>query len=165
VVVPLLFAQAFHARVDVPQAVAEAAKRTGTEIVTAGILGLGPDVLGALQDQARLAGITHDQEILLLAVGTSDAVANGAIDDLAQLWASTRRGNVRAVFATTTPRAVDALAAPFADVPAVVSLFLAPGLLLDQVRRVAGEHQVVVTEPLGVAMAQSVLDRYDAALR
>ena len=165
VVVPLLFAQAFHARIDVPQAVAEAAGHTGTELVTGEILGLGPDVLGALQEQAQRAGVRPDQEILLLAVGTSDPRANEAIDDLAQLWASTRRGPVRAVFATTAPRAADALAESGDTPPVVVSLFLAPGLLLDQVAAVATARGVLVTEPLGVAMAQSVLDRYDAALR
>ncbi|SDO29049.1 Sirohydrochlorin ferrochelatase [Nakamurella panacisegetis] len=164
VVVPLLFAQAFHARIDVPQAVVAASARTGTELVTSEIIGLGPDVLGALQDQARQAGITADQEILLLAVGTSDAAANAAIDDLAQLWSSGRRGPVRAVFATTAPRATDALAESWTTVPGVVSLFLAPGLLLDQVRAVAEPRGVVVTPPLGTAMARSVLDRYDAAV-
>jgi hypothetical protein len=49
--------------------------------------------------------------------------------------------------------------------PAVVPLFLAPGLLLDQVGRRAAELGVPVTEPLGVSMAQIVLDRYDATLR
>ena len=49
--------------------------------------------------------------------------------------------------------------------PAIVSLFLAPGLLLDQVGRRAAELGVTVTRPLGLAMTQVVLDRYDAALR
>ena len=163
VVVPLLFAQAFHARIDVPQAITAASTQTGTELVVAEILGLGPDVLGALQDRARAADITTDRDILLLAVGTSDAAANESIADLAQLWGSTRRGTVRAVFATADPRAAEALAETWTRPPAVVSLFLAPGLLLDQVGRAAADRGVPVTEPLGVAMAQSVLDRYDAA--
>ena len=165
IVVPLLFAQAFHARVDVPQAVAAASTHTGTELIMGEILGLGPDVLAALQDQARAAGIRADQQILLLAVGTSDAAANEAVDDLAQLWASTRRGAVRAVYATAEPRAAQALAESWDSPPAVVALFLAPGLLLDQVAAVADARGVTVTTPLGTALAQSVLDRYDAAVR
>ncbi len=165
VVVPLLFAQAFHARVDVPQAVDEAAARTGSELVVGEILGLGPEVLAALQGQARAAGVGRDQEVLLLAVGTSDPVANAAVDDLAQLWSSGRKAPVRAVFATTEPRALAALDEPRRQPPAVVSLFLAPGLLLDQVGRRATELGVTVTDPLGSAMTQLVLDRYDAALR
>ncbi|MET3806717.1 sirohydrochlorin ferrochelatase [Nakamurella sp. UYEF19] len=165
IVLPLLFAQAFHARVDVPEAVRAAAAAAGTELTTGEILGLGPEVLAALQDQARRIGVRQDQEILLLAVGTSDPVANEAVADLALLWSSVRRAPVRAVFATAAPRASEALDEEWATPPAVVSLFLAPGLLLDQVGRRASELGVAVTEPLGVAMAQLVLDRYDDARR
>ncbi len=72
-------------------------------------------------------------------------------------------------FATTTePRGADALDQldePWTGLPAVVSLFLAPGLLLDQVGRRAAARGVTVTEPLGTAVTQLVLERYDAALR
>ena len=165
VVLPLLFAQAFHARVDVPEAVREAAGHTGTELFTGEILGLGPEVLGALQERARAAGVRPEQEILLLAVGTSDPAANEAVADLAQLWASTRRGPVREVFATAAPRAADALNEPGSPPPTVVSLFLAPGLLLDQIRDRAAAVGVMVTEPLGPLMAPLILDRYDAVVR
>jgi sirohydrochlorin ferrochelatase len=165
VVVPLLFARAFHATVDVPDAVANAAAGSGTNLLVGEILGLGRDVLGALQNQARVAGIAGSQIILLLAVGTSDPVANEAVDALAKLWASTREAQVRAVFATTEPRALTALSETWTTPPAIVPLFLAPGLLLDQVSRRAAELGVPVTEPLGVSMTQIVLDRYDAALR
>lgn len=165
VVLPLLFAQAFHARVDVPEAVQAASAHSGTELITGEILGLGPEVLAALQEQARISRVRPDQEILLLAVGTSDPAANEAVADLAQLWSSARPGPVRAVFATASPRASEALDEEWIAPPAVVSLFLAPGLLLDQVGRRAAERGVSITEPLGVAMAQAVLDRYDAARR
>jgi sirohydrochlorin ferrochelatase len=165
VVVPLLFAQAFHASIDVPQAVEAAVVHTGTALTVSQILGLGPEVLAALQYRARMAGVGRSQEILLLAVGTSDPVANAAVEDLAQLWSSTRRAPVRAVFATAEPKAVSALDEPMAALPAVVSLFLAPGLLLDQVGRRAAALGVTVTEPLGTAVTQLVLERYDAALR
>lgn len=164
VVVPLLFAQAFHARVDVPQAVSAAAEPSGIALTTGEILGLGPEVLLALKGQADDAGVRADQEILLLAVGTSDPLANQAVDELAARWASSRQASVRAVFATTAPRALDALAQPWQTPPAIVSLFLAPGLLLDKVCTRAAERGVVVTPPLGESMAQLVLDRYDAAL-
>ena len=164
VVVPLLFAQAFHARVDVPEAVSEAAATSGTTLATSEILGLGEPVLIALQAAAERAGVTPEQDILLLAVGTSDAVANQSIHEVAERWSGMRRGGVRAVFATAAPRAADALAQDWVSPPAVVSLFLAPGLLLDQVIRRATARDVIVTPPLGTAMAQLVLDRYDAVL-
>ncbi len=164
IVVPLLFAQAFHARIDVPQAVEAAIAQTGTALTVGQILGLGPEVLAALHDQARAAHVGRHQEILLLAVGTSDPVANEAVEDLAQLWSSTRRAPVRAVFATAEPKAAAALDERWAEPPIVVPLFLAPGLLLDQIGRRAAELGVTVTPPLGLAMTQVVLDRYDAAL-
>lgn len=165
VVVPLLFAQAFHARKDVPDAVREAGRQSQTELITADILGLGPDVLAVVRDRARGAGIADDQDILLLAVGTSDPAANEAVGELARRWSTIRGGAVRAVFATAAPRALEALAEPWTSPPAVVPLFLAPGLLLDQVARLAAGLGVVVAQPLAAAMAHVVLDRYDAALQ
>lgn len=164
VVVPLLFAQAFHARVDVPEAVAAAADSSGVTLLIGDILGLGPAVLAALQETAVAAGVAAEQKILLLAVGTSDAFANQAVHDLAESWAAVRPSGVRAVFATAAPRAADALAEQWASPPAVVALFLAPGLLLDQVIRRAGARGVLVTPPLGKSMAHLVLHRYDAVL-
>ncbi len=102
---------------------------------------------------------------MLLAVGSSDPIANKAVEDLAELWASIKGAPVRAVFATTEPRALTALAEVWTTPPAIVPLFLAPGLLLDQVGRRAAELGLPVTEPLGVSMVQIVLARYDAILR
>ena len=164
VVVPLLFAEAFHARVDVPQAVAAAAAGSNAELLTAEILGLGPAVLAALRGQAASAGVGAKQDILLLAVGTSDPAANAAVAELAERWSAQRAGDVRAVFATIEPRVSAVLDEQWAELPAVVSLFLAPGLLLDQVGRLAAERGVLVTPPLGTALALLVLERYDAAL-
>jgi sirohydrochlorin ferrochelatase len=92
-------------------------------------------------------------------------VANGAVADLAQLWSSVGRGSVRGVFATTAPRASDALDEDWTTPPIVVSLFLAPGLLLDRVSRRAADLGVWVTAPLGPSLAQLVLQRYDDAVR
>jgi len=164
VVVPLLFAQAFHARVDVPAALEQARLAAGVELIGTEILGLGPDVLAALVKSAHLAGVLPDQEILLTAVGTSDPMANQAVAELAQLWAGTRQGPVRAVFATAEPRAIDALNEPWSTAPIVVPLFVSPGLLLDLIGRRAAELGVVVAEPLGTALAHVVLDRYDSAV-
>src|SRR5690242_5512311 len=48
IVVPLLFTEAFHARTDVPNAVAETAAATGLELRTAPILGTGDDIADVL---------------------------------------------------------------------------------------------------------------------
>jgi sirohydrochlorin ferrochelatase len=46
----------------------------------------------------------------------------------------------------------------------VVPLFLAPGLLLDQIAREAREIEAEVALPLGTALAELVLQRYLEAL-
>lgn len=134
VVVPLLFTEAFHTKVDTPAAVAAAREATGVDLVVAGHLGTGDDVLGALRGQAERSEVGDDEEILLLAVGSSDESANGAVAALAEQWAGQRSGVVRAVFATTEPRAAAALAEPGRR-GVVVPLFVAGGLLLTTVQR------------------------------
>ncbi len=51
VVVPLLFTDAFHARIDVPAAVTQAAESSGVELVLAPILGTGDDVVAVVADR------------------------------------------------------------------------------------------------------------------
>jgi len=160
VVVPLLFAAAFHVHVDVPAAVRDS--DSGTELLVAEHLGLGDDVLTALAARATKTGIDGDREILLLAVGSSDDAANAAVHELARRWAARRAGPVRAVFATSAPRADDVLVERgFAG--AVVPLFVASGLLLDATAKRAEPLGIPVAVPLGALLAPLVLDRYDRA--
>jgi sirohydrochlorin ferrochelatase len=66
------------------------------------------------------------------------------------------------------PEAIEQLRAAGARRIAVASWFLAPGLLLDKVTRLAtAAGAAVLADPLGAdaAVAQLVADRYDAALR
>ena len=83
VVVPLLFTDAFHARIDVPEAVAQAADSSGIELVLAPILGTGDDVVAVVADRLSAAGTTAAEPILLYAVGSSRPDANAAVADLA----------------------------------------------------------------------------------
>lgn len=165
VVVPLLFTSAYHAEVDTPQAISSAARQTGVELVTAGILGTGTAVLRALRDRSAAAGATEHTEILLLAVGSSDPSANAAVAGLAARWNATRPGPVRPGFATVAPKATDILSAarPGADL-LVVPLFVAPGLLLTAVGNRAREKGFAVAEHLSTTLAGLVLHRYDQAL-
>src|SRR6478609_9801036 len=48
IVLPLLFTEAFHARLDAPTAVREAEEATAVSLRLGGILGMGEDVLQAL---------------------------------------------------------------------------------------------------------------------
>lgn len=163
VVVPLLFTSAFHATVDVPQAVRRAAENTGLELVVADIVGTSTDVVALLEASLATAGVGADASVLVLAVGSSNPAANAAVVALADELAATGHASVRAAFATCDPRPADVVP----DLPepvAVLPLFLADGLLLDPVRRLAAERGWTMIEPLGERAAGVVLDRYRAAL-
>ena len=110
VVVPLLFTEAFHATVDVPETVG--------------------DVAGSLRIRARRrrhswvpaatsqtcsvkAWSRHaskiNSSVLLFAVGSSRPAANEAVVDLAARLATGRRSPVRACFGTCSPGVADVL--------------------------------------------------------
>ena len=167
IVVPLLFTEAYHATVDVPTAVGNAQQETGVALRLAGILGMGEEVLLALEDSAARTHISAHEAILLYAVGSSRPSANEAVHDLARRWAERRVGPVWAGFGTVGgPTASEVLARATREGRriGVVPLFLAPGLLLDQVTREAIEIGAEVAAPLGVALAELVLQRYLEAL-
>lgn len=159
VVVPLLFTVAFHATVDVPQAVAAAAAQSGVRLDVADILGTGDDVASVLREAARAAGVPDEGDALLVAVGSSRPEANAAVVDLAARLACGRRGRVRAAFGTCAPR-VDDVLPDLAGPVTVWPLFLADGLLLDPLRSRAAAHGWTFVEPLGALAAPLVLARY-----
>jgi sirohydrochlorin cobaltochelatase len=162
VVVPLLFTAAFHATVDVPDAVTEAAQAHGVELVVSDILGTGDDVAAVLRGALDGAGVRGDDDTVLFAVGSSRPEANAAVVDLAARLAAGRRGDVRAAFGTCDPRVgevLDELSPPVTLWP----LFLADGLLLDPLRNLADERGWTLVEPLGAQAAPLVLARYAAA--
>jgi sirohydrochlorin ferrochelatase len=173
VVVPLLLGRAYHARVDVPGAVATAGSRLpGLDIATAPVLG-GHDGLGtaALRRLSAVAGPLDDPGlgVVLAAIGTSHAPANAAVHEIAAGWRR-RYGwsAATAAFATaTTPTVTDAVAAlraGGAERVAVAQWILAPGLLPDRIVRDATAAGAPVAEPLGPDpdVARAVLDRFDA---
>ena len=167
VVVPLLFTDAFHARIDVPEAVGRAAESTGVDLVLASILGTGDDVVAVVADRLRAAGTTASEPILLYAVGSSRPDANAAVAELADRLAERRGTPVRVGFGTTEPRAADVLAelSAAADRPGtVVPLFVASGLLLDGIAPGVAGAGWRLAEPLGTLLAPVVSERYHAAL-
>ena len=166
VVLPLLFSEAFHARTDVPQAMADAARSTGAALTVAPILGLGEPVLAALAGRAADAGIGGADDVLLVAVGSSRPEANEAVVDLAATWSKRRVGEVHAAFATCEPRAVQVLAGlrTTGRTVSIVPLFLAPGLLLDQVAGDPAATGCRVADVLGTTLAGLIAQRYRDAL-
>ena len=167
VVVPLLFTDAFHARIDVPEAVAQAADSSGIELVLAPILGTGDDVVAVVAERLAAAGTTDDEPILLYAVGSSRPDANAAVAGLADRLAVRRGTPVRVGFGTTEPRAADVLAELTATTEGpgtVVPLFVAPGLLLDAIAPTIAAVGWRLADPLGTLLAPVVSQRYHAAL-
>jgi sirohydrochlorin cobaltochelatase len=162
VVVPLLFTEAYHATVDVPQTVRDVAASRPFQLIVADILGTGDDVADLLRESMVAAGIADHSSVLLFAVGSSNASANEAVVDLAARLAAGRQGLVQACFGTSRPGVadvLDGLPEPVAAVP----LFLTEGLLLGPLRTLASERGWQMTEPLGERAAALVLKRYDSA--
>ncbi|GAA0629256.1 sirohydrochlorin chelatase [Kutzneria viridogrisea] len=177
VVVPLLLGSAFHARVDVPNAISEAVSRyPRLSVRIAEVLGPDPRLESAALRRLAAAGVRLDDPsvgVVLAGAGSSHAPANALVSAVARRWAGGARwaGAVEAFAAAanpTVPAAISALRAAGARRIAVASWFLAPGLLPDRVaeqaRAAAGD--VVVAQPLGadIDVAELVLHRYQAAL-
>ena len=172
VVVPLLLTEAYHAKVDVPSAIAAAqARHPEVRIRATPILGLEArflEVLDLRMREALASARARELDALVLAAaGSSDPLANQSVARLARLWGSHHKLPVTAAFASAAPpatgEAVRAFRAEGRRHIAVASLFLAPGFLPDRAAELAVEAgAVAVAEPLGVheAVARTILARY-----
>ncbi|GAW49385.1 MULTISPECIES: sirohydrochlorin chelatase [unclassified Nocardioides] len=172
VVVPLLLTEAYHAKVDVPSAVAEAsAKHRGLQIRATSILGLEAQFLEVLDVRLREAlkasRVRELDALVLAAAGSTDPLANQAVARLARVWGSRHKLPVSAAFASASPPATGEAVRAFRREGrrhiAVASLFLAPGFLPDRAAELAMEAgAVAVSEPLGAhpELARTVLARY-----
>jgi sirohydrochlorin cobaltochelatase len=162
VVVPLLFTEAYHATIDVPKTVGDAAETVALQLVVADILGTGDEVARLLVQSMEEADIDDYSSVLLFAVGSSKPEANEAVLDLAARLARGRRHPVRACFGTCAPGVVDVLD-ELAEPVAILPLFLTEGLLLSPVRALAAQHGWRMATPLGERAAELVRQRYDSA--
>jgi sirohydrochlorin ferrochelatase len=172
VVVPLLLTEAYHANVDVPEAIAEAtARHEGLRIRATAVLGLETCFLEVLDERLRealkISRVRELDALVLAAAGTSDPLANQAVARLARLWGTHHKLPVTAAYASSAPpatgEAVRAFRAEGRRHIAVGSLFLAPGLLPDRAAELAVEAgAVAVSEPLGAhpEVARTILARY-----
>ena len=162
VVVPLLFTEAYHATIDVPETVRDVAESLPLQLVVADILGTGEDVARLLFQAMDEAGIDDHTSVLLFAVGSSKPEANEAVSDLAARLGRGRSHPVRACFGTCAPGVADVLDGLDGPV-AILPLFLAEGLLLSHVRALAAQHGWRMAEPLGEHAADLVRQRYQRA--
>ena len=172
VVVPLLLTEAYHAKVDVPEAIAAAtARHEGLQVRATKVLGLETAFLEVLDRRLRTAlkaaRVRELDALVLAAAGSSDALANQAVARLARLWGSRHKLPVVAAYASAAPPATGEAVRQFRAEGrrhiAVGSLFLAPGRLPDRAAELALEAgAVAVSEPLGAdpEVARTILARY-----
>ncbi len=172
VVVPLLLTEAYHARVDVPAAIAAAeARHEKLKVRASSILGLETVFLEVLDRRLRSAlkeaRVRELDALVLAAAGSSDPLANQAVARLARLWGAKHKLPTVAAFASAAPPATGEAVRQFRAEGrrhiAVGSMFLAPGTLPDRAAELALEAgAVAVSAPLGAdtEVARTILARY-----
>ena len=190
VVVPLLFTQAFHARYDVPAAIAEAVESidatssAGLTLHLTDGLGTGADMEELVADftaqylagsvatdsaSASAANATDSSidKLALYSVGSSQPGANEAVAEFAgRVGARLNMRSARAFVATgdNPGRDTEALL-KFADERTVtVPLFVSPGLLWDKAK-IRMPNGRKCTRHLGDAVAPVVINRACRALQ
>ncbi|QMU68629.1 sirohydrochlorin chelatase [Streptacidiphilus sp. P02-A3a] len=171
---PLLLGRAFHAKSDIPGALAAAAARNPRATVRQGaVLGPSPLLLDALGRRLAEAGVRPEPGtgVVLAAAGSSDAAANtvtrqvAADLERAHGWDAVEVAHASAA----PPRVADAVAALRARGArriAVAPYLLAPGLLPDRIAaEAAAAGADALAAPLGAApeLARLLLHRYDRA--
>lgn len=170
--VPLLFTDAFHNKVDVPAAIADARANHGVELLPGPHLGTGSDVAEVLS--AALRRDAHpDAHVVLYSVGSSHLGANEAVVDLADTVARASGHRVEVVPATGAAGSGGAGVTEVAtrhERVHILPLFVTEGLLLDRVVdntaniAAATGARLSTSRPLRTSLAPLVAARYRAAL-
>ena len=172
VVVPLLLADAYHSRIDIPQQIADSAE--GHRVLLAGVLGEDDRLIALARRRLAERGVSRldrDLGVLVAAIGSSAAAANARTQTVATRIAGGREwAHTASVFATgsgpSLSDAAEALRRRGAHKLVVAPWFLAPGRLPDKVARAAFEAGIPMAAPLGAhqSVAATVLDRFDQAI-
>ena len=161
VVVPLLFTEGYHQRIDVPEALAQASAASGVHLHQARGLGTGEDMARLLAERVSEGTDT----VVLYSVGSSDERANAAVADLARRVGELAGCTAKVAYATRGERQP---VEPDGNQEVVVPLFVSPGLLLDRLDEEAehgGREPRQVLPPLGKALAGIVSHRYSEVAR
>ena len=169
VVVPLLLADAYHARVDIPALIAE----SGIDARQAEVLGEDDRLVAVLRQRLTHAGVSQlDPEVgvLVAAVGSSRPQANARTVLVAEYLAQHTRWVTTTAFATgprpSLAEAADELRTRGATRLVIAPWFLAHGRITDRVAEYARAQGISMAAPLGPhrLVADTVLDRFDQAL-
>ena len=167
VVAPLLLADAYHARVDIPAQIAQA-NATARQV---DVLGEDPRLIAVLRQRiSRLNVPRYDRKVgvIVVAVGSSWDTVNARTRAVAPaLAAGTRWAGAVTAFATgpspTLDEAAHQLSRCGAKQLVIAPWFLANGRLTDRVARYADDNNIPMAPPLGAhpLIAAAVLDRFD----
>lgn len=169
VVVPLLLADAYHARVDIPALIAE----SGADARQADVLGEDDRLIAVLRQRLTHAGVSPldpDVGVLVTAVGSTRALANTRTAMVAEHVAQHTRWVATTAFATgprpTLADAADVLRGRGASRLIIAPWFLAHGRITDRIAEFARAQGIPMAAPLGPhrLVADTVLDRFDQAL-
>lgn len=169
VVTPLLLADAYHARVDIP-AIIEA---SGAWVRQAAVLGEDDRLIGVLRQRVTEAGASRLDAglgVVAVAVGSSRHEANAATARVAERLADGTHWATEVAFATgagpTVAEAAAALRARGAQRIVIAPWFLAHGRITDRVAEYARAQRMTMAQPLAAhpLVAATVLDRYQCAL-
>jgi len=142
VVVPLLFGDGFHSKVDLPALLDDAVvANPALRVRQTPVVGRYSPV-PALADRLSEAGLGDRDGVLMLAVGSSDTTSDASVIERGHELSGVLGRPVCTLFATRLGRdgaavrdAVDALLRAGAERIAVSPLFLSAGLLTDRVER------------------------------
>jgi sirohydrochlorin ferrochelatase len=167
VVVPLLLADAYHARVDIPAMIADA------DVRQADVLGEDDRLVAVLRQRLTHAGVSQlDSEVgvIVTAVGSSRPQANARTELVADHLVQHTRWTATTAFATgpqpALAEAAGMLRAGGASRLVIAPWFLAHGKLTDRVAEFARAQGIPMAAPLGPhrLVAETVLDRFDEAV-
>ncbi|KWX66299.1 sirohydrochlorin ferrochelatase [Mycobacterium sp. NAZ190054] len=169
VVVPLLLADAYHARVDIPEMITA----SGADVRQADVLGEDDRLIHVLRQRLEHAGVSRldpSVGVLVTAVGSSRPAANARTATVARELTLTTRWAATTAFATgpqpTLAEAAAELRGRGATRIVIAPWFLAHGRITDRVAEFAVAQGIPMSAPLGAhrQVAATVLDRFDAAL-
>ena len=170
VVTPLLLADAYHARFDIPRQIASC----GVAARQADVLGADDRLVAVLHERLAELGVStldSDVGVLVAAIGSTHAAANARTAQVAhKLMAGTQWVGATTAFATGSGPSVAEAAAALrrrgARRMVVAPWFLAPGLLPDRIAKYAAAQGILMAAPLGAhrLVAETVLDRFDEAV-
>ena len=171
VVTPLLLANAYHARIDIPRQIASCATRE--RVWQASVLGEDDRLVSVLRQRVAELGVSRLDDtlgVLVVAIGSSNPAANARTARVApKLLAGTGWAGATTAFATRPQRslaeAVGRLRRQGARRVVIAPWFLAPGRLPDRVQRFAYGAGIEMAAPLGAhrLVAETVLDRFEQA--